>query len=104
MMYEEKKEIRKQISQMLADLGLNQATIKEMVENEIHNKVERAVNQTIEKLNAESSSGNYMEERINHYLRDEYMNNYACTSAIKEELKNRVIQIVLKDVEKGEST
>ena len=102
MMYEEKKEIRKQISQMLADAGLNQGTIKQMVEEEIRNKVERAVNQTIESLNAECSSGDYLKEKIHRYLRDEYVNSYACTSAVKEELKNRVIQVVLKDVKESE--
>ena len=40
MMYEEKKEIRKQMAQLLADAGLNQGTIKEMVETEIKNKGE----------------------------------------------------------------
>lgn len=102
MMYEEKKEIRKQISQMLADVGLNQAIIKEMVSIEIKNKVDKAVNQCIDSLNAECSSGNYIKETIQRYLKSEYVNSYACTSAVKEELKNRVIQVVFKDVMESE--
>ena len=102
MMYEEKKEIRKQMSQMLADVGLNQGTIKEMVLEEIKSKVDRAVNQTIESLDAECSSGNYIKETILGYLKNDYINSYACTSVVKEELKNRVIQVVLKDVKGSE--
>lgn len=102
MMYEEKKEIRKQMSQMLADVGLNQGTIKEMVLEEIKSKVDKAVNQAIESLNAECSSGDYIKETIQRYLKSEYVNSYACTSAVKEELKNRVIQVVLKDVKGSE--
>lgn len=103
MMYEEKKEIRKQMSQMLADAGLNQGTIKEMVLEEIKSKVDKAVNQTIESLNAECSSGDYVKEAIQRYLKSEYINNYAFSSVIKEELRNRVIQVVLKDVKEGEN-
>ena len=102
MMYEEKKEIRKQMSQMLADAGLNQGTIKEMVLEEIKSKVDKAVNQTIESLNAECSSGDYIKEAIQSYLKNTYINNYAFTSVIKEELRNRIIQVVLKDVKEGE--
>ena len=102
MMYEEKKEIRKQIGQMLADVGLNQGTIKEMVLEEIKSKVDRAVNQTIESLNAECSSGDYMKETIQRYLKNEYVNSYACTCAVKEELSHRVIQVVFKDVKESE--
>ena len=101
-MYEEKKEIRKQMSQMLADAGLNQGTIKEMVLEEIKSKVDKAVNQTIESLNAECSSGDYIKEAIQSYLKNTYINNYAFTSVIKEELRNRIIQVVLKDVKEGE--
>ena len=86
------------MSQMLADAGLNQGTIKEMVLEEIKSKVDKAINQAIESLNAECSSGDYIKETIQHYLKSNYVNSYACTSAVKEELKNRVIQVVLKDV------
>lgn len=97
----EKRELRLQISQLLADAGLNQGTIKEMVEVEIKNKVERAVKQTLDHLNAQTSSGDFIDEQVKKYLRSEYMNSYAFTNAIKEEIKNRVIQIVIKDVEEA---
>ena len=98
MDYEEKRELRKQISQLLADAGLNQGAIKKMVEEEIKNKVDRAVDQTFVQLNAESSSGDYCKEMIQRYFRDKYTTNFAFTQAIKEELKNRVIDITLRDV------
>lgn len=54
MNYEEKKQVYLVISQLLADAGLNQHTIREMVEKEIYNKVDREVNNAIQKLNEES--------------------------------------------------
>lgn len=97
MDYEEKRELRKQISQLLADAGLNQGTIKKMVEEEIKNKVDRAVDQTFVQLNAESSSGDYCKEMIQRYFRDKYTTNYAFAQVIKEELKNRIISVSFGD-------
>lgn len=102
MMYEEKKEIRKQIGQLLADAGLNQATIKEMVELEIKNKVDRAVEQVIAKLDAESPSGNYLKDRANKYLQGAMGYTTGLRDVVRDELKNRVIQVVLKNVEEVE--
>lgn len=65
-------------------------------------KVERAVEQVIKKLNAETSSGDYFQEEINRLLRCTYFNNSAFERAMKEEMKNRVVQIVLKNVEVAE--
>ena len=100
MTYEEKRELRLQISQLLADAGLNQKVIKEMVGEEIKNKVERAVNQAMCSLDAECHSGNFVKEKIQSMLNNTYLNNRAFSDVVKDELKNRVIQVVLKDVEK----
>ena len=97
MTYEEKRELRLQISQLLADAGLNQGKIREMVETEIKNKVDRAVDQALKNLDAQAVSGDYVKDRTNKYLND--FSSYACQNALKEELKNRVIQVVLKDVQ-----
>lgn len=97
MDYEEKRELRKQISQLLADAGLNQGRIKEMVEEEIKNKVDRAVQQTIDSLNAQCSSGDYLAEVTKKYLHDTYTNSYAFTQTLKEEIKNRIISISFGD-------
>lgn len=99
MTYEEKRELRLQISQLLADAGLNQAVIKQIVEEEIRNKVDRAIDQVIKSLNAQCSSGNYVEDRIKNLLNNTYLNQRAFDRVVKEELKNKVIQIVLKDCE-----
>ncbi len=100
MTYEEKRELRLQISQLLADAGLNQAAIKELVEKEIKSKVERALDQTINSLNAECPSGNYIEERIKKLLDATYFSHgTAFTDAVKRELANRIIEIKLRDVE-----
>ena len=99
MTYEEKRELRLQISQLLADAGLNQKVIKDIVVEEIRNKVDRAIEQAISRLNAESSSGDFVKEKISVLFNNVYLNNVAFTRAVKEELSNRVIQVVLKDVE-----
>ena len=99
MTYEEKRELRLQISQMLSDAGLNQKTIKDMVEEEIKNKVERAVDQCLKSLNSQCHSGDYVSERIGNLFRNTYLNQVSFDRVVKEELKNRVIQVILKDCE-----
>ena len=100
MTYEEKRELRLQISQLLADAGLNQKAIKDIVEEEIRNKVNRAIDQKIAQLNSECYSGDFIKERINNVLETASM-NYHISQVLKEELKNRVIQVVLKDCKNG---
>ncbi len=99
MTYEEKRELRLQISQLLADAGLNQKTIKAIVEEEIRNKVDRAIEQCLKSLDAQCSSGHYVEDRITRLLNNTYLNQSAFDRVVKEELKKRVIQVVLKDTE-----
>ena len=97
MNYEEKRALHIEISQMLADAGLNQGEIKRIVEEEIKNKVERAVEQVIKKLNSGTSSGDYFDEQIKRLLRNTYFNNSAFRNAVKEELSDRVIYVSIKD-------
>ena len=99
MNYEEKRELRLQISQLLADAGLNQKTIKDIVDEEIRNKVDRAVEQCLKSLDAQCSSGHYVEDRISWLLNNTYLNQSAFDRVVKEELKNRVVQVVLKNIE-----
>ena len=99
MIYDEKRELRLQISQMLADAGLNQKVIKDMVEAEIKNKVDRAIEQTLNSLNSECYSGDFCKERITFLLQNTYLNQRAFDSVVKEELKNRVIKVVVSDIE-----
>ena len=97
MNYEEKRELRLQISQLLADAGLNQKAIKEMVEQEIRNKVERAFEQVIKRLNSECVSGDYISERIEKVLLNNYITQPKFEKVVKNELENRVIKVVLSD-------
>ena len=99
MTYEEKRELRLQISQLLADAGLNQKTIKDIVNEEIRNKVDRAVEQVIKSLDAQSSSGHYIEDNIKKLVSNLCINQRAFESIVKEELKNRVINITLCGLE-----
>lgn len=96
MTYEEKRELRLQISQLLADAGLNQNVIKEMVETEIKNKTDRAIDQCMKSLNSECSSGNYFKEKISKYVTS-WLFGKEVRDAVEEELKNRVISVTLKD-------
>lgn len=52
-------------------------------------------------LNSECSSGNYLKERISKHVSSWFFNDNI-RSAVKEELKNKVIQVVLKDCEINE--
>lgn len=98
MYADEKRELRLQISQLLADAGLNQGKIKEIVEQEIKNKVDRAIEQTLSKLNGNCYSGNYLQEEINKMVeRSKY--NHGFDRAVENALKSKVIQVVLKDIE-----
>jgi len=99
MTYEEKRELRLQISQLLADAGLNQKVIKDIVEEEIKNKVDRAIDQVLTSLNSETYNGDYIKTRINSLLTNTYFVQHKFDTAIKEELKNRVIQVVFKGIE-----
>ena len=99
MNYEEKRELRLQISQLLADAGLNQKTIKDIVNEEIRNKVNRAVDQAIRSLNAETPDGDYVKSQIRSKLNNAYLNQRAFSDVVKEELKNRVINVTLCGLE-----
>lgn len=63
MTYEEKRELRLQISQMLADAGINQCTLKEMVKQEISNKVERAIAE-MTNPNNQDGAWQFIKERV----------------------------------------
>lgn len=89
MTYEEKRELRLQISQLLADAGLNQTTIKYMVETEINNKVDRAIEQCV---------NNIVPERVDKYFASYSFSKYF-DKAVREELSNKVISVTLKDCE-----
>ena len=99
MTYEEKRELRLQISQLLADAGLNQATVKKIVEEEIQHKVDRAIEQVLKSLDAQCSSGHYVEDQIRRLLNNTYLNQRAFDNVVKEELKNRVINVTLCGLE-----
>ena len=101
MIYEEKRELRLQISQLLADAGLNQGTIKQMVETQIKNKTDRAVDQCVKSLNSECSSGDYFKDTVSKYVNSWFFGN-KLREIVREELKNKVIQVVLKDCEINE--
>lgn len=93
MLYEEKREVRLQISQLLADAGLTQKTIKDMVEAEIKAKVDRAIVQVMKQLDAESSSGNYIVDKVNTYLKSSYAVESNIRTQVENALKDRIINI-----------
>lgn len=61
--------------------------------------MQRALDQTIKSLNAQSSSGDYFDEKIRSLLQRSYMTQSAFDRAVKNELENRIIEIKVKDVE-----
>lgn len=92
MEYEEKRELRLQISQLLADAGLNQKAIKDMVETEVRNKVDRAI---------EQCTNDIVAERVDKYFASYSFSKYF-DKTVRDELKNKVIQVVLKDCKTNE--
>ena len=102
MNYEEKRQVYLAISQLLADSGLNQHTIREMVEKEVYNKVDREVKNAIQRLNEQCYSGNYIEEQIKIRITNDYLKKSAFEALVKEELKNRIIKVVLDKCDNGE--
>lgn len=100
MDYEERREIKRQISQFLADAGINQQTLKEMVKEEIDNKIKRAIVQELEKI-GESYSGGF-KEYIKYKVTD-ILGSYWVKQAVREAIKDKVIKVVFdKNVIKEE--
>lgn len=87
MNYEEKTELRRQISQMLADAGINQTTLREMVQDSIDKKVARTVEQV-----AAASMEKYLKTHIPTYRREI---DRAIEEKVKEQLLGKVISINL---------
>ena len=90
MTYEEKRELRLQISQLLADADINQTTLKEMAREELEKKTERAIKEVVESR---------VKEILPTILKREIQSNLY--SAVRGEIQNRIIQVVLKDCENG---
>lgn len=97
MDFEEKRQLRLAVSQLLADAGLNQHTIREIVEQEVEKKVDRAVKQAFDRLNESVYDGNYVETEIRKRLKNEYLNQRIFFDAVKEELKDRVIKVTIDE-------
>ena len=70
-----------------------------MVEAEIKKKVDKAFDQTIARLNSETSSGDYVGSAILQMVRTKYFNDSTFARLVKEELANRVIHVSLKDAD-----
>ena len=91
MNYEEKKELRLQVSQMIADAGINQTPIRKMVQDTVDAKVDRIIEQELG-----NALDRWMSKRS--WSIDDVITRKT-HDCMKGELKNRVIQVVLKDVE-----
>jgi hypothetical protein len=102
MTFEEKRELYKAISQMLADAGINQTTLKEMAQQEVSKKAEKAVLQEIQKMDAEingNSIAKMLRSKINNFL-DGYdtIGSISLRNIVKEELSKRIICIKAEKV------
>ena len=95
MTYEEKRELRLQISQMLADAGINQGTLKDIVMQTINARVDRAVDQCIKRLNSESSSGDFVQEQVNRRITDSFWNERYIRDAVFKAISDKVLKISL---------
>lgn len=105
MTFEEKRALHVEISQMLADAGINQTTLREMVEEVINQKVDRAVEQVINSLNSQTTSGDFIADKIVKVLgnaRTEFEIKNAANKILAErvaqELKGYRV-VIIKDKE-----
>lgn len=67
-------ELRKIISQMLADEGINQTTLREMVEKVIEEKVDKAIYTYLNQSNTEKLIYKKLEDEISSCMRMELRN------------------------------
>lgn len=95
MDYEEKREIKRQISQLLADAGINQQTLKEMVKEEIKNKVTRSIEQSIDEMSNSWCDGfkGYVRARVDTLLHCYDMKS-TLINTVKETLKDSIIKVI----------
>lgn len=100
MYNEEKRELRLQISQLLADAGLNQKTIKDIVEKEITNKVERAIEQVFKHLDSQTSSGSYIGEWVERYFKYSFSLKDEIRKQVKSELSDKIISVEFNETVK----
>ena len=104
MDYEERREVKRQISQLLADAGINQQTLKEMVKEEIDNKIKRAIEQETERIGEFYSDGfkGYIKNKVTDIL-GSYWVKQIFKEAVKEVMKDNVIKVVFdKNIVKEE--
>ena len=95
MTYEEKRELRLQISQMLADAGINQGTLKDIVMQTINARVDRAVDQCIKRLNSESSSGDFVQDHVNRRITNSFWSERYIRDAVFKAISDKVLKISL---------
>ena len=93
MTHEEQKQVRIQISQMLADAGINQKTIKEMVRQEIKNKVDREFDRCLKNCIEEERQA--MSRKADAEIQRFFMRG-GIDGAVKRALMDRVINVTLE--------
>ena len=99
MTLEEKRQFHIEMGQLFAENGINQQTIKEMVEKELSAKISRAIDQYFSK----PENQNLFEDKINDWIR-KWTTERNLEDIIGKVLAKKVINIELKDVviKKGE--
>jgi hypothetical protein len=101
MTLEEKRELHKAISQILADAGINQTTLKEMVQEEISHKVDRSVEQVISREVAtltEKYGENFITYAIEKKVRENF-NHTKLAEIVRNVLRDKVIKVILSNAD-----
>lgn len=78
----EQIELRKILTQMLADAGLNRETIKDFVREIVSEKVEKAVSDVFNQSNIGGLVNSKLEQYVRHGIDD------AARSAVREQVKD----------------
>ena len=91
MTYEEKRELRLQISQLLADAGINRQTLKEMVKDEMNKKIDQAIDNYF--------NSKEFKDKIDVILNKYSTSRYLIDTIISKALQNKRVNIEIKNKE-----
>ena len=94
MTLEEKRQLHIEISQMLSDAGINQSTLKEMIEKQLSAKIDRAIDNFFNSKENIDKYNEKLEKWINKYTSERYL-----MDMIVKILQKKIIHIELKDTE-----
>ena len=91
MTLEEKRQLHIEISQLLADAGINRQTLKEMVKDEMNKKIDQAIDNYF--------NSKEFKDKIDVILNKYSTSRYLIDTIISKALQNKRVNIEIKNKE-----